>query len=141
MSGLDSSVVSQILAAEREGWDVLRSIQGNQQVDVLRYVQTGGNPVRGIPPTNTLVEGLSDLGVLVGDVTDRVSDSMGIPVETRAGIRAFEFFDDVPIYETDLIRYPAGSGEVFRVIRVLDDLYVPNTIVYARPAPAGEREV
>jgi hypothetical protein len=56
----------------REGWDILRSLQFNKKASVLRYTEANdGKPELGIPPTRTLVTGLSNLDVYWSRVSTR----------------------------------------------------------------------
>lgn len=132
---LDSATVAEMAAAEREGWAALRSLQGDPEIDVLRYTSSAGDPSRGVSPTRTPVEDLSGLPVLRGDVTPEEAESRGVTM--AQGMVSFELFTDVEVLLTDLLRFPAGSGPVYAVVRAFYDSNIGQSVVYARPAPAG----
>ena len=130
---LDAATVVDTAYIEREGWAALRSLNGDQTFDVVRYELSGGDASRGIPASRTAVSDLSGIPVLVGDVTVEEADVRGLRMEQ--GMRSFETFSDVDVRLTDVVLH---GGETFAVVRVYRDANIGQTIVYARPSPAGD---
>jgi len=130
---LPSSEVADVAAGEREGWAALRSLQGEPTCDVVRYVLTGGDPPRGIPATRTLVPNLTGLPVLVSNLTELEARAYG-GVDFAAGDRRFELFTDVRVLQTDSIRFPASTGDLWVVWSVYWDPFLGQTIAFCRLA-------
>lgn len=130
---LPLSEVVDVASAEREGWAALRSLQGELSCDVVRYVLTGGDPARGVPATRSLVSGLSGLPVLVSNLTEQEARAYG-GVDFASGDRRFELFTGVRVRETDAIRFPAGSGDLWQVTSVYWDEKLGQTIAFTRLA-------
>jgi len=133
---LGAAEVVDVASAEREGWAALRSLQGDPTADVLRYTVSGADPARGISGTKTLTSGLDDVPVLYGDLTIREAEERGI--EYADGMSRFEFFTDVEVVDTDLLRYPATSGKVYRVVATNYDSHIGQCVVYTKPAPVED---
>lgn len=132
---LDAATVLDAASAEREGWAALRSLQGDPEVDVLRYTVSGADPSRGVSGTRTLVPDLSGVPVLRGDVTAEEADVRGIRMEQ--GLCSFETFTGVEVLLSDLVRFPAGTGKVYAVLRAHYEPSIGQCVFYARPAPGS----
>lgn len=132
---LDAATAVAVAAAEREGWAALRSLQGDPLADVVRYASSGGDAARGVPRTRVQVDGLAALPVLLGDLS--VDEMAAYGVDLLAGFRRFEFYTDVEVKLTDLLRYPSGAAETWAVVATAWDANIGRCLVTARPAPAG----
>ena len=115
-----------IFTMVREGWDQLRSLQFLQHADILRYT-TGavGTPYKHIKPTETIVAGLTNLEVLVQDITKQESEKLGFRLEeTAEGNKVFMFYGlftlglSAGILLTDRIRWPQTTGQIYKILRV-----------------------
>ena len=127
---LPPAEVAAVIAAERDGWSALRSLQSDPTVDILRYTYSGGDAARGVAPTPAPVAGLSGVAALVGTLTREEAESRGVGYVD--GMRRFEMFDSVEVLLTDLVRYPATTGETFEVTGSYYDASLGQCIVYAR---------
>lgn len=127
---LSAATVEAILVAEREGWATLRSQQGDPEVDVLRYVESGGDAARGVPPTKTPVAGLEGIPVLWSETTVRETVERGITYQ-RGDLR-LEMWTDVEVFNTDVVRLPATTGVTYSVLATHYDPNAGQTLAWLR---------
>lgn len=114
--------LTEIFTYLREAWDMLRSLQFEQKADILRYTETDpGNEALHIAPTKEPVADLDDLDVLVYDVDQEESERLGFRLQ-EGTIKVFYFYDIIETFGnvllSDLIRWPATTGDVFKPLRV-----------------------
>ena len=107
-------------------WNRARGYQGEEVASIERYTSSGGDPSAAIPPTETLVSGLTNLPVVVDDFTQEIAKAFGM--DWQAGRKVFRFLPDTDAkkaLDTDYILWTA-QGETSQTRWKPDRIEIKN---------------